>query len=80
MEKIAILLMEYGQDYTYDNYASEGEKIDCPILNVTVQTKTLHTGTIEFTHECDTDEYELNDASFSMIHNKLMDIIIEATT
>jgi len=77
MEKIAAKFIEYGFDFQYENYASDGEKLVCFDESIEI---TIQKGFIHFEHNGDTLRVEDNEFNMVRIVNAIERVFIEVTT
>lgn len=77
MKKVAEILIEFGMDFEYNCYHSEGEKITCFPAGLTV---TEQNGHIYLDYCGDNTKLEQNDDSWVSILSRIRDIMVEETT
>jgi hypothetical protein len=77
MNKIAALLIDFGQDFEYENYCSEGEKLYCSTMGMTIRSAD---GRMTLSSANDTMNRTDDADGHSMILAKVHELLIEHTT
>ena len=77
MKNIAALLIEFGQDFDYQNFYSHGERLYCSTMDVTVTTSV---GRIKLeSPSYDTTIFE-DEQGWDMIASRIEELLIKHTT